>query len=324
MKFKHLSLTLFLGLALCIFSGCEKESIDTHTIIEEDPDVTTTIVDCNNWQMTIGHDGSGTLSAIVGGGTAPFTYLWSTDETTETITVTTDGIYTVTVTDTDNCVLEDEITVTIDNCQSFTGQLEENSPGNLSAIVSGGTAPYSYLWSTGEAGFSEITVTQNGTYIVEIMDANGCVLSFAVEVTLADPCENFSAVIESDPSTATLSVNAAGGTSPYAYQWNTNATTSSISNILDGEYSVTVTDANGCVIIDVITVSPPCNDLIVMIENPQATTLFTNYSGGTAPYTFQWSTGETTSGINAPGSGTYSVTLTDTTGCTATDEIIIL
>ncbi len=323
MKFKFFSLSLFLVLGIFMFTACEKENIDINKIEEENVDPQ--IVICN-LTGTIAEQppGSGALFTAVNGATPPLTYLWSTGETTANITVATDGLYSVTITDVDSCMIEEEITVSFsDPCLSFTTTIQEgNMLGSLILNTSGGTPPFAYVWSTGE-NTPSITVTMNGVYEVTITDANGCITGDEFSVSTIDPCQSLATTIEMDPA-GVLTTNTTGGTQPFAYLWSTGEVSSSVEPTMDGNYSVTVTDASGCVVEDSITINTaPCNDLVVLISNPQAFTLISNYSGGTAPYSFLWSTGATTSSITAPGSGTYSVTITDVNGCTATHDITL-
>ncbi len=322
MKFNYLSISALFIFGLLLFTSCGKENIDLSSTEEEE--VNPVLVVCN-LEVSIGEQppGSGDLYSNVNGGTAPFTYLWSTGETTANISVTEEGTFTVTVTDAEDCTSEAEITVSEqDPCQSFTAEVEETLLGTLNAITNGGTAPYTYSWSTGETT-AEITVITDGTYFVTVTDDNGCSSEAEITVTLPDPCEVFLVEIEESPA-GTLIANTSGGTAPYVYIWATGETTPTINVVSSGTYSVTVTDANGCVFVESInaTGSDPCSNsnLTITISNPQATTLITAYDGGTAPYAFLWSTGETTSSISAPGSGTYSVTITDANGCIAEDD----
>jgi len=324
MKINHLSSVLIIGLAFTLFTSCQKENIDNSIVNPEDTEVNTIVVNCNDWQMAIEGDAVGNFSANIDGGAAPFTYLWSTGETTQTATFVGEGTYSVTVTDADNCVLEDEITVTIDPCESFTGSVDQNPAGVYIATVNGGTAPYTYNWSNGETS-NETFFTENGAYTLDIVDANACTLSFEFVVDIMEnPCDNFVATAEFDPAVDVLTVNVTGGTEPYTYLWSLDgvviSTTQSIIDPPYGPYTVTVTDSNGCEVIDQFIETLPCNDLTATIQNPQANTLVADVSGGTQPYTYLWSTGETTPSITASVSGDYYLTLTDSEGCEAYDQ----
>ncbi|MBI5914692.1 MAG: T9SS type A sorting domain-containing protein [Bacteroidetes bacterium] len=124
-------------------------------------------------------------------------------------------------------------------------------------------------------------------------------------------------------------VTVTNGTAPYTYAWSNGATGASISNLPAGTYTVTATDSQGNTgtLIVVITQPAPLNANVTGVDetsapanNGSATSAPT---GGTAPYTFLWSTGATTATINNLNSGTYSVVVTDANGCTATGSVVI-
>lgn len=122
--------------------------------------------------------------------------------------------------------------------------------GTASVSVSGGTAPYTYIWNTLVVQTTaSVTGLSSGTYLVYITDANGC--STSCSVIILEPAALSLSISHTDigcnglsTGTATVSVN--GGTAPYVYIWNNGATTASISNLAAGIYTVTVTDNNMC------------------------------------------------------------------------------
>ena len=121
-------------------------------------------------------------------------------------------------------------------------------------------------------------------------------------------------------------VNGLNGTPPYSYLWSdpTGQTTQTANELDATTYFVTVTDFNGCEIIDTVLVDSP--DLISLITTPTNVTcnlgtngsIFTNTSGGTAPYTVVWATAQTGTAITGLGAGSYSATIMDANGCTTT------
>lgn len=135
-------------------------------------------------------------------------------------------------------------------------------------------------------------------------------------------------------STGSIALNPVGGTAPYAYNWSTSATTSSISGLSAGSYSVTVTDNASCIKIQSFTINAP---IAYSIELGANKTVYRGYSplscatlspaptGGITPYAYAWSTGATSSTINVcPTSNTsYTVTVTDARGCILTDNITV-
>ncbi|MFY0673789.1 MAG: T9SS type A sorting domain-containing protein [Bacteroidia bacterium] len=135
--------------------------------------------------------------------------------------------------------------------------------GSATTTVSGGCEPYSYLWSTNSTSTS-ISGLSAGNYSITITDANGN--SKSVNFTVGEASKLVATVSGSDPTCATgtdgsATVNVSGGTSPYSYTWSNNATTSSISGLSSGTYSVTITDANGCTTTGSVSIARPlcCN-----------------------------------------------------------------
>jgi gliding motility-associated-like protein len=278
---------------------------------------------------------TGTLTAVVTGGTPPYVFLWNTGATTQTISNAAPGNYTVTVTDaTQNaCVVTQSVTVT------QNPQIVLNVPSNnviscnattlITISASGGNGNLSYLWNTGDTTTS-ITVP-SGAYIITATDPVGCSASDTITITAANT--TLTASINQPPNlcfgaTTTLQATATGGFGGYSYQWSTNQTSSSITAGA-GSYCVTVTDAGGCINSSCVTVSQS-PQLTASISAPPVVcsggtaTLTASASGGAGPYTYQWSTGQTSSVITQP-AGSYSVTVTDanTPGCTATASVSI-
>ena len=280
-----------------------------------------------------GNNGSATIT--VTGGTGPFTYLWSNGMTTSSLVNLGAGTFSVTVTDRNGC--RGTASVTITSSPSFSIALSASNPrcnsansGSITAtVVIGGTAPFTYLWSNGA-----ITATINnlavGTYSVTVTDKNGCRATGST--TLTQPA----AVILTTSTTATscggingtATVTATGGTAPYTFRWSTGATTASISNLAAGSFTVTVMDSNGCTATATVTVAASTS-LSVSITGVNAACGANNGSatatvnGGTAPFTYLWSTGATTASISGLGAGTYSVSVTDKNGCTGSASVTI-
>jgi gliding motility-associated-like protein len=273
---------------------------------------------------------TGTLTAAVTGGTAPYTYLWSTGATTQTISNVSPGAYSVTVTDaTQNaCVVTQSVNVTqnpqiVINVPS-SNVISCNATALVSITASGGNGSYTYMWNTG-ATTTSINVPA-GNYVITATDAVGCTGSATISVTAAS--SSLSASINQPPNlcfgaTTTITATPSGGFGGYTYLWSTGQTTASITTGA-GSRCVTVTDAGGCMYSACVTItqSPQLTlsaSTPSLICNGSTGTITTSLSGGMAPYTFMWSTGATTPSITQT-AGTYSVTVTDnnTPGCTAT------
>jgi gliding motility-associated-like protein len=209
--------------------------------------------------------------------------------------------------------------------------------GTASAQVSGGTAPYTYLWSNG-AATAAISDLCEGTYTVEVTDAGGCSLSAQATVQSSGGSLqfNFTTSAESCAGTCDGSVTAAvsGGTAPYAYVWSNGNTTSSITNLCPGTYTITATDQNGCAgnASVVVTAGSATADATIIQAGP-----FTTADG---PYQLQsatnggtWLTTDCAACLSpgglfnpqASGAGTIQICYTAGTGsCAANDCIDIV
>ena len=319
MNFKLSSLFLLMG--IFFMTSCTKENIDNINI--EDPTVDPTVVQCN-LDVLIENNNS-VLKAIVNGDAPPFKYNWSTGETTDEIRVATNGDYSLTVTDADGCTVSKSITVdSTDPCIGLNGVIDvrrNSSEAVLTANITGGMPPYVYEWHTG-ATTQSITVNLGGRYQVFVTDAEGCGLVLEVDLGNSDPCDDFIGRIEVDSTTPAgyiLNLIVSGGTEPYIYTWSDGGVTPDNTASAPGTYEVVVTDANGCVIRLSVTVggTDPCASLNLRIgeQPPGSGILYAGVGGGTAPYAYEWSTGETTNSITVADPGTYSLTVTDADGC---------
>jgi hypothetical protein len=316
-------------------TGCT--STNSVTVLEPTVLVSATVVDSN---ITCNGLSDGGASASATGGTAPYTYAWSNSATTASITGVIAGTYSVTISDANGCTSTSSVTVTEPIILVSASIVDSNitcnglSNGGATASSTGGTTPYTYSWSN-TATTASITGVIAGTYSVTIMDANGCTSTSSVTVTEPTVLVATS-VVDSNTTCNGLSdggatASSTGGTTPYTYAWNNSATTASITGVIAGTYSVTITDAHGCTSTNSATVTEPtilisasvvdsnitCNGL----SNGGATASST---GGTMPYTYAWSNAATTASITGVMAGTYSVTTTDANGCTSTSSVTVV
>src|SRR5688500_14455452 len=206
---------------------------------------------------------------------------------------------------------------------------EDNGAINLT--VSGGVAPYSFEWSTGENS-EDIADLLPGTYIVTVTGANDC--STIVEVNVTNNSSSFS--ISGDESPVTSCIQANGmidliidppGT--YNFLWSTGETSEDITDLAPGNYTVTVSLAGSCngsatFTIENETSVPSFNAELTFDECDMAIgAIDLEDLQGDGPFTFVWSNGDTGSGINNLIAGTYSVTVTDMNGCSASSNYSI-
>ncbi|MCH7401941.1 gliding motility-associated C-terminal domain-containing protein [Belliella kenyensis] len=267
----------------------------------------------------------------VQGGTAPYTYLWSNGSTNTSLINVSTGNYEVTVTDSNGCseVLEFEIPVPRSTLQiSFEGNTTICSSGGhtmLSASISGGAAPYTYLWSTGARGPIASNLT-SGTYSLTVTDSNGCIAIEEVEIL---PPSNLSMRLDElvhvtcfGGSDGRISISIEDGNSPFEIIWSHGVRNqTSISGLVAGNYNVSITDASGCITSATYNIREP--ELISYNETVENVTCFgaangrieLNVRGGTAPYSYAWSNGFNGRNPQNLPPGTYSVIITDRNGC---------
>lgn len=199
-------------------------------------------------------------------------------------------------------------------------------------VTAGGTPPYSYLWSPGGEVTQVITGLVAGVYSVIVTDDNG--LIGTDNVIIGEPTAVVVAMTKTDitcnnANNGTMTANPSGGTGPYTYLWSNGETTKTITGLSAGNYDVIVTDANGCTGTGNDSIANPSAITLAAVgvnatsANPVNGRVHAVVAGGNAPYTYAWSTGDTTRYVYNLGAGTYTVTVTDANGCTATDSVTI-
>lgn len=272
---------------------------------------------------------NGEITVVVDGGVAPFTYQWSNGATTSTIQGLAPGTYEVLVTDANGCTQIGQTTLTSPNSdifihlQSFPSKCTANNGSIITQITSGGQAPFTYLWSNGETT-ADISGLAPGLYEITITDVNGCTGRNSITVNHLQ--ESLQLSVSTQPTgcsgnTGAIAVVANNGTAPYTYLWSNGATTDIASGLSTGNYSVTVTDANGCVgSRNNIYVGE--SEGIQLQWNVQPTyctaqngSITTQTTGGVPPYTYTWSNGATTADIQNLTEGIYTLHVEDNSGC---------
>jgi len=307
-----------------------KGCVDSASVnITEPTLLVATIVDSSQVSCFGGNDG--TARTIATGGTAPYTYLWPSTNTDSNEVNLAAGIYVVTVTDNKGCL--DTASVTITEPTLLVATIVDSSQvscfggndGTASAIATGGTAPYTYLWPSSNTDSNEVNLSA-GTYAVTITDNKGCV--DIASITITEPTLLIATIVDSSQvscfggNDGTARTIATGGTAPYTYQWPSSNTDSLEENLSAGTYVVTVTDNNGCIDSASITITEPTLLVATIVDSSQVScfggndgTARTIATGGTAPYTYQWPSSNTDSNEVNLSAGTYVVTVTDSKGC---------
>ncbi len=268
-------------------------------------------------------------SVTVYGGTGPFGYLWNNGATTAAISGLCAGTYKVTVTDGNGCTKEMSRTIVAPS--AITTTISQIKPlcygacnGSLTVVAKGGVAGgYNYLWNTG-ATTATISGLCSGTYTVTVSDKNGC--SHVCSKLLQNPSQLSVSSTQVNvnckgASTGSATASASGGTGPYLYAWSNGQSGPTASNLAAGVYVVTVSDKNGCTKTKSITITQPAAVLSVQCKVVSKATygsVTATASGGSGTKTYLWSNGSTGSAVTNVPAGTYTVTVTDNKGCTAT------
>lgn len=274
---------------------------------------------------------NGSINLYVNGGTGPYTYLWSNGATTKDVANLLSGLYTVTITDAVGCVKNHNVallanlglTATLLSPPCFGG-----SNGSIDLSLTGGVAPHNFQWS-GPNGYSSTqedpTNLTAGTYTVSVMDANGCIgfRAFVLpQAALVVLNANSSWITCYGGIDGNANAQITGGQAPYDYLWSTGETTQTITGLLAGTYSVTVTDANGCTFVDNDALVGQPDELVLtfltLSNDCDGAVIAPIISGGSPPphYLFSWSNGFQDSVLQINATGTYSLTITDFNGCT--------
>ncbi|MDQ3049698.1 MAG: SprB repeat-containing protein [Bacteroidota bacterium] len=282
-------------------------------------------------------DGSdGSIDLTITGGTAPYEVNWSNNSTDEDLTGLSEGTYSVVVTDFFGCTagfsvdIEEPTQIVIDDTQENVA-CNGGNDGSIDISVSGGTPGYDYLWEDNSTA-EDRTGLSAGTYTVTVTDDNGCTatetyfISQAGTLELDETHENVSCFEGNDGS---IDLTVSGGTPGYTYLWNDGSVSDDRSTLAATMYTVTVSDANGCSVVESIVITEP--DLLEVSEFHEDVDCFGNsngsinltVNGGVDPYSFIWNNGSTDEDLTGLISGTYTVTVTDENGCSVTESIFI-
>jgi len=279
----------------------------------------------------------GSITVAGSGGIAPYIYQWINGQTTPQITGLCAGLYTVTVTDSNNC--STSLPIDIHDTSSFdvttniiNASCYDSCNGYAIAIGTGGTLPYDFHWVNGPTTPSQSNLCA-GIYNVSVTESAGCIRN--VFVTITQPSQLTSNIINIENPhcfgycDGEAEIVISGGTTPYNILWSNNSTTAFVNNLCDGTYYVNVTDSNSCpasdtvimiqptpLLLDLSSTNVPCIEICngVAVANP---------TGSTPPYTYFWSDGQSTISATGLCEGLYNITITDINGCTISDTISV-
>lgn len=301
---------------------------------------------------------NGAIDLSVTGGNAPYSHIWTAPGGQQTgledIDALPPGAYALHVVDFYGCVIDTLITITEPQPLTTSGTVttaacQGSATGAVDATVAGGTSPYTFAWS-GPNGYTAVTEDINalaaGIYTLNVTDAQGCTRvtdfnvnqpgSVLVNATTSSFIGNWG-VSCANASDGSIDLEVTGGTAPFSYTWSGpngySANTEDISGLISGNYSVSVSDANGCTVNLSRTITAP-NPLSATLDASTYNghniscaglsdgSLNATVSGGTAPFSFSW-TGPNgfvaiTEDISGLAPGSYGFTVTDANGCSHT------
>ncbi len=328
--------------SVTITDSCGAMAVASIVVTQPNPLVDSIVV--TNVSCSTASNGSATVIPV--GGTYPFTYLWNdgNSQTTAVANGLSAGSYTITVSD--SCGGSSTASATVGQPSPLNAitiviaNATCNPTGLDSVFASGGTSPYTYLWNDGS---SQTTAIADGliagNYTVTVSDS--CGSSTTASAVITQPASlNITTSVTGNitcngASDGSISASASGGVAPYTYSWSpTGGTNVTATGLSAGTYTVTVTDINGCsstatkvlgqpsligfTITDssnvVVSNDTVCNGAIPMLVY-----------GGTPPYTYLWSGGQTTDSIGGLCSDSiYCLTAKDANGCTASTCVQII
>tara|TARA_B100000809_G_scaffold133200_1_gene130924 strand:+ start:100 stop:8400 length:8301 start_codon:yes stop_codon:yes gene_type:complete len=285
-------------------------------------------------------DATGTINITVSGGSLPYTFAWDNGATSEDLSNLSAGNYILVVTDATGCSAN--ITATVNNISGTLAitnavtndEVCNNGVGYIDLTVTGSATPFLYLWDNG-ATTQDLAGLSAGTYIVTITDATGCNLVQSYTVNNISGTLAITNAITNDENcfdgSGLIDLTISGGATPYSYLWNNGETTEDISSLSSGNYDITITDANGCQLMQAYNINDVngtlaltnvtsndefCNDATGSIDISVTSTL--------TPLTFLWDNGATTEDISGLSAGTYTVTITNPNGCSIDTSVTIV
>lgn len=287
-------------------------------------------------------DATGAININVSGGTGAYSYSWSNGATTQNISGLPVGTYTVTVKDANQCTTTADFVIS-ETSNIVVGVLASNiscnggSDGAITLNVSGGAEPYIYAWiatnsgviPTGQVNSKDLTGLVAGTYTVTVTDHNNCSVSSSINITnppvLTAATQDVTGTTCFNGTDGKATAVATGGTAPYTYVWSNGASGATATNLAPGINYVYITDSKGCTASAQVTITQPAEiKLYTTVRNTRGCegtptgAIDLTVENGVAPFTYVWSNSSTTEDLSGLAAGTYSVTVTDHTGCIAT------
>lgn len=284
------------------------------------------------------HSERGSINLTVGGGKPPYTFKWNTNESVQNRTNLNAGTYTVWITDSEGRVHQERIVIqppfplVLNPVIKKDATCGSGNDGYAKISVKIGRndydpakPPYQISWSNGLKDVWEANNLTPGTYVVKVADKFNCETSISFEIKSGSAgmavTESVQNVTCSSPNSGRINLSVQGGEAPYTYLWSNGSTSKDLTGVSAGIYQVVVKDAKGCSFQGSYNIASPSSiQLGGTLTMPSCGTISNgqiklDITGGTAPYSYQWSNGSTQSQIQNLSAGTYSVKVTDSSGC---------
>ncbi|WP_189663106.1 PKD domain-containing protein [Polaribacter sp. IC073] len=288
---------------------------------------------------------NGAIDVTVIGGKAPYIISWSNLANGFSLSNLSGNTYTATITDANNCI--EQVSIIIEQPIFFTAPIitpiscNGENDGVIDLNLSGGIPPITVTWSDDASAGLQRNNLASGTYTVIILDSDEDQCPIEQTFTLTNPpaiavsTSIVNAIDCNIVNSGSIDLDVSGGTAPYSYSWSNGEATQDLLGISAGDYSVEITDANGCSITKLFNIfrQDPINinfeetiitDCYLKIVSKQVEA---NVTGGYLPYTYTWSAG-TVSGLDnsimtTSKNGSYVLTITDNKGCTESKSFLI-
>ena len=304
--------------------------------------VNTTVTSISDLEVTLTStpitcfgESTATATVIPNGGIEPYEYLWSNDATTATITELVSGVtYSYTVTDNNGCVsigtfaYSDTLTPLEIN-ETTTAPLCNGDEGTITIWVVGGIGPYEFLWSTGS--IMNTIDALSGSYVVTVTDDLGCTTSTSIAIDEPVPL-NLSLINITNPTSTndngSIEIGIDGGTEPYSILWSNGANSVTINGLSADEYTVTVTDINGCSdsLGFALFNDEPLTAMYTISNNSCfgdcLGSIVVDVIGGQEPYIYLWSDGSDIDSIFDLCNGEYQLEIIDANGSSIQSDAI--
>jgi gliding motility-associated-like protein len=286
---------------------------------------------------------NGSITMSVSGGVIPYTFLWSNGASSQNLSGIPAGWYHVTITDANLCTREDSVYIS-EPLSPLSASLEHKNvscfggnDGWMKATASGGTPPYTFVWSNNDHA-TQINALNAGVYSITVTDFFGNTFSTSDTIKQPNPItftQTITSVTCFGLPDGAIDVTVSGGTPSYTYEWYNSqyvlaALTQDISGMPADQYYLEVTDTLGCSGSVTLSISQP---VALSVQMSHTDVYCAGYgtataacvaAGGSQPYTYLWSNGDNSPQIDSLYSGSYTVTVTDSNSCFVTDSVKVV